>query len=193
MLIIFVQSKGHPCILENPELTRQLTTTVSNTVSMTKNEILASFRQKSSSSQAAPTNANAIRLRNHSSPSDMNSETYSVAPSAPIVAPVASVNPHQIPYGPVAVQNNPFFEHPLVLQQRRQEQQNRNLDNENNNAQQQRLPFGNILQRFQNGNNNNNRQEGQPAEEQPNKENTFQKAPLYVPITPHAFLKFFSL
>ncbi|KAI2800505.1 F-box only protein 32 [Blomia tropicalis] len=188
---LFWKSKGHPCILENPDLTRQLTTSVSNVSSSSKSEIIASLRKKSSplfvSATCSP-NTNVLganRTRNHSSPNSQNPSHLSN------ISPLRPVQHHQIPLGPVAVQNIPFFEHPLVLQQQRRQEQNR--DDANNNVrqqQQQRQPFENIRQRFQNAQNGNVPQREQ---QEANNVSAFPKAPLYIPITPHAFLKFFSL
>lgn len=187
---LFWKSKNHPCILENPDLTRQVlvTSPLTGYTSQTSNTPPGNFAkitqnvlqqlQNRSRSFAGPI------ARQSSSPASASAAAAATASSLP--PPQASSNvlrrrplqqqqlnhpviqPQPLPGGPVIVQNIPFFEHPLVIQR---------MNNNNN---------GDGDENRNDHNNNNNGSSGSSS-------STFQKAPLHVPITPQAFLKFFSL
>lgn len=164
------QSKNHPCILENPDLTRQVLVTSPLTGFKSTHHNHHSTKYPSSSNNSQQQQPLAAILRSRSLA--FNHANNSLNQRPPMIPPnVQQQQQNQLPNEPVIVQNLPFFEHPLVIQRQRQR---------NDQDQDQNQPNANE----QNATAPTNRQQPQT---------TFQKAPLHVPITPQAFLKFFSL
>ncbi|XP_027203164.2 uncharacterized protein LOC113797049 isoform X1 [Dermatophagoides pteronyssinus] len=167
---LFWKSKNHPCILENPDLTRQVLVTSPLTGFKSTHHNHHSTKYPSSSNNSQQQQPLAAILRSRSLA--FNHANNSLNQRPPMIPPnVQQQQQNQLPNEPVIVQNLPFFEHPLVIQRQRQR---------NDQDQDQNQPNANE----QNATAPTNRQQPQT---------TFQKAPLHVPITPQAFLKFFSL
>ncbi|OTF80995.1 hypothetical protein BLA29_003648, partial [Euroglyphus maynei] len=157
---LFWKSKNHPCILENPDLTRQVLVT----------SPITGFKstQHHSTKYPSSNNENIHNNQQHSLTAILRSRSLAFnhtnsSNNRPPVIPHVQNHQQQLPNEPVIVQNLPFFEHPLVIQRQR-------------------------INRDQNGEQNANENASTTQSSQ-----TFQKAPLHVPITPQAFLKFFSL
>ncbi|KAH7645226.1 hypothetical protein HUG17_0764 [Dermatophagoides farinae] len=168
---LFWKSKNHPCILENPDLTRQVLVTSPITgFKSTQHQYSTKYPSNSNNNENQQQQQQPLTaiLRSRSLAFNHNNTNNNRRPPSGH----RQQQQQQLPNGPVMVQNLPFFEHPLVIQRQRL---NNHQQPDNNHDQ-----------------NNEQNANAQQQQQQPS-QTSFQKAPLHVPITPQAFLKFFSL